>query len=313
MNSGHNQTESFRMGFHGPYALVFTSGAAPSVPDMSFVSGLGLSGYVGSSGRGGVGVASISGRDTAYAYTVGFANSTAQYWTTARASDGNAAKTGMLPGTYTMTVYKNELAVDTRSVTVAAGSTTSVNAIAITGDPSSTTALWRIGNWDGTPKEFVNGSLLNNMHPSDTRMASWSTADYLVGSSSASTGFPAYQWKNVNGSINIKFNLTAAQISSASTYTLRVGITAAYASARPQVTLNGVSSAVPAASTQPSSRSLTIGTYRGNNAIFSYSIPYTQLQVGQNVLTLAPASGSSGTTYLSPGYAYDAVDFIKTN
>jgi rhamnogalacturonan endolyase len=33
--------------------------------------------------------------------------------------------------------------------------------------------------------------------------------------------------------------------------------------------------------------------------------------VGQNVLTLTAISGSSGVTYLSPGYAWDAVDMIK--
>lgn len=76
--------------------------------------------------------------------------------------------------------------------------------------------------------------------------------------------------------------------------------------------MNGTASSVPTASTQPSSRSLTTGTYRGNNATFSYNIPVAQLVVGQNILTLAPASGSSGTTYLSPGYSYDAVDLIKT-
>jgi rhamnogalacturonan endolyase len=312
MNSGHEQTEAFRMGFHGPYALVFTNGAVPSVPDMSWVANLGLTGYVGAAGRGGVGVVGINGRDAAYAYTVGFANATAQYWTAARASDGYAQKTGMLPGTYTMTVYKNELAVDTRSVTVSAGSTLALNAITVAGDPGATTALWRIGNWDGTPKEFLNGDKVNAMHPSDVRMAYWTPADYLVGTSSAAAGFPAYQWKAVNGAVNVRFNLTSTQLKATSTYTLRVGITDAYAGARPQVTVNGWVSAVPASSAQPNSRSLTTGSYRGNNATFTYNIPVEQLVVGQNILTLAPASGSSGTTYLSPGYAYDAVDLIKT-
>lgn len=39
MNSGHNQTEANRMGFHGPYALMFTSGAAPALPDMRWMGG----------------------------------------------------------------------------------------------------------------------------------------------------------------------------------------------------------------------------------------------------------------------------------
>jgi len=311
LNSGHEQTEAFRMGFHGPYALVFTNGATPAMPNMDWVASLGLTGHVGAAGRGGVALVGLDGRDTNYAYTVGFANSTAQYWTAANAATGSINKTGMLPGTYTMTVYKNELAVDTRSVTVTAGNTLALNTITIANDPSAKTVLWRIGNWDGTPKEFLNGDKVNAMHPSDVRMAYWTPADYVVGTSSPATGFPAYQWKSVNGSVNVRFNLTNAQISASSTYTLRVGITAAYASARPQVTVNGWTSSVPAASPQPNSRSLTVGTYRGNNAMFSYAIPVEQLVVGQNILTLAPASGSSGTLYLSPGYAYDAVDLIK--
>lgn len=311
MNSGHEQTEAFRIGFHGPYALLFTGGAVPATPDMNWVAGLGLTGYVGSAGRGGVALAGITGRDAGVPYTVGFANATAQYWSPADASDGHASKTGMLPGTYTMTVYKNELAVDTRSVTVAAGSTVALNPIAVANDPAAVTPLWRIGSWDGSPKEFLNGDKVNAMHPSDVRMAYWTPADYQVGTSTAS-GFPAYQWKDVNGSIKVRFLLTKAKLSAASTYTLRVGITAAYNGARPQVTVNGWSSAVPASSTQPDSRSLTTGSYRGNNAMFSYTIPVEQLLVGQNILTLAPASGKAGTTYLSPGYAYDALDLIKT-
>lgn len=311
MNSGHEQTEAFRMGFHGPYALVFTNGATPAMPNMDWVANLGLTGYVGAAGRGGVALVGINGRDTNYPYTVGFANSTAQYWASANGSTGSINKTGMLPGTYTMTIYKNELAVDTRSVTVSAGSTQALNTITIANDPSAKTALWRIGNWDGTPKEFLNGDKVNAMHPSDVRMAYWTPADYIVGTSTPSTGFPAYQWKNVNGSMTVRFNLAKSQLSATSTYTLRVGITAAYASARPQVTVNGWTSTVPAASSQPNSRSLTVGTYRGNNAMFSYTIPVEQLVVGQNILTLAPASGSSGTLYLSPGYAYDAVDLIR--
>lgn len=54
-----------------------------------------------------------------------------------------------------------------------------------------------------------------------------------------------------------------------------------------------------------------MGTYRGNNTMYTFNIPASELVVGQNVLTLTAISGSSGVKYLSPGYAYDAVDFIK--
>jgi rhamnogalacturonan endolyase len=76
--------------------------------------------------------------------------------------------------------------------------------------------------------------------------------------------------------------------------------------------VNGWSPANPSASTQPNSRTLTVGTYRGNNTMYTFNIPATELVVGQNVLTLTAISGSGGTGFLSPGYAYDAIDLIPT-
>ena len=312
VNYGESQTEAYRTGILNTYTLAFTGGAAPGTIDTSWFSGMGLNGYVGATGRGRVTGVGISGRDSSATYTVGFSNATAQYFTTAASDTGYYNMTGMRPGTYTMKIYRNELAVDSRSVTVSAGGTTALNTITIAGDPNSATALWRIGSWDGSPAEFINGSKVTTMHPSDVRMSSWNPADYVIGSSSPATGFPAYQWKSVNGTVTIKFNLTAAQVAD---HTLRVGITTAFSGARPQVnvnpnTANSWSSAVPAASTQPSTRSLTVGTYRGNNTTFSYAIPASAFVTGTNTLTILPASGSSGTTYLSPGYSFDAVDLL---
>jgi hypothetical protein len=64
----------------------------------------------------------------------------------------------------------------------------------------------------------------------------------------------------------------------------------------------------PAASSQPSSRSLTVGTYRGNNALYAYAVPVSAFVAGTNTMTLAVISGSGGTGYLSPGYSYDCVE-----
>jgi rhamnogalacturonan endolyase len=308
VNYGEAQTEALRTNILNSYTLVFNDGSAPPAVDTSFFSGLGLAGYVGPEGRGRVAGVGLSGRDPGYEYTVGFANATAQYWAKADAATGHFDSAGMLPGTYTMKVYKNEYAVDTRSVTVAAGGTVALNTIAITADPSAAAPLWRIGDWDGTPAEFLNGDKVTTMHPSDVRMASWAPAEYQVGASSAATGFPAYQWKDVNGTLTIKFNLAKSQIAD---YQLRLGITAAFAGGRPKPQINGWIPANPAASTQPSTRTLTVGTYRGNNTMYTFTVPASELQVGQNVLTLTAISGSSGVTYLSPGYAYDAVDMIK--
>jgi len=308
VNYGENQTEAYRPGILNTYTLVFTGGTPPGTLDTSWFANMGMTGYVPASSRGAVAGTAINGRDTNYGYTVGFSNATAQYWATANASNGSFSSPNMIPGTYTMKIYKNELAVDTRTITVSAGSTYNAGAITIAGDPSSSAALWRIGNWDGSPAEFLNGDKVTTMHPSDVRMSSWVPGTFVVGSSTAAANFPAYQWKAVNGTYTIKFNLTASQIAD---HTLRVGITTAYAGGRPKAQMNAWVSANPAASTQPSSRTLTVGSYRGNNTMYTFNIPASAFVVGANTLTLTAISGSSGTTYLSPGYSYDAVDLLQ--
>lgn len=308
VNYGEGQTEAFRPGVLNAYTLVATTGATPSTSiDTTWFANMGLTGYLASSGRGKVAGVGISGRDTAYTYTVGFANSTAEYWTTAASSNGAFTCSGMRPGTYTMTIYKNELAVYTGSVTVSAGGTVALNTITITSDPSSQSVIWRIGNWDGSPMEFRNGSSITTMHPSDPRLSSWNPGTYVIGSSSASS-FPCYQWKDVNGTQDIQFTLTAAQAAAA--HTVRVGITVAYAGARPDITVNSSwNSANASASTQPSTHTLTVGTYRGNNTTYTFSIPASAFVTGTNTLTITPISGSGSTGYLSAGYSIDCVDF----
>jgi rhamnogalacturonan endolyase len=309
INYGEGQTEPLRTKVLNTYTMVFNDGSAPGPVDMSWLGTLGLTGWVGPEARGAVSGAAITGRDPRFAYTVGFSNATAQYWTAADALDGHFTSAGMIPGTYTMKVYKNELAVDTRTVTVGAGATTDAGTVAVTGDPGSAAALWRIGDWDGSPAEFINGGKVTTMHPSDVRMASWTPGDYVVGTSAPATGFPAYQWKDVNGALTVRFNLRSSQIVP---LRLRVGITDAFAGGRPKAQVNGWVSSNPPASAQPSSRTLTVGTYRGNNTMYTFDIPASELVVGQNVLTLTAISGTSGTRFLSPGYSYDALDLIPT-
>jgi rhamnogalacturonan endolyase len=304
VNYGEAQTEAYRTGVLNAYTLVFTTGSAPGSIDTSWFSSMALTGYIASSGRGRVAGVGINGRDTAYTYTVGFSNSKAQYWTTAAASNGSFNSTGMLPGTYAMTIYKNELSVWTGSVTVTAGGTVALNTVTITGDPSTTSTIWRIGNWDGTPTEFLNGSRLTTMHPSDVRMSSWGPVTYTIGSSPASS-FPAYQWVAINNPTTIKFNLTAAQVAA---HTVKLGITTAYAGGRPKLTVNSWTSSNPAAPSEPSTRTMTIGSYRGNNTTYTFSVPATAFVAGQNTMTLTVISGSSGSGYLSPGCAYDCVE-----
>ena len=301
MNSGHNQTEANRLGvLHGPYALVFTTGAPPALPiDFGWMGSLGLTGWVPPSGRGTVS-GTVSGVPSAFQAVVGFASASAQYW--AVASGGTYTSSGMKPGTYTATLYKGELAVATAPVTVAAGTTTTLN---LTSTEAAPSVIFRIGDWDGTPAGLLNGDKIVQMHPQDVRMSSWDARTYTVGVDAPSL-FPAIQFRGKNSPGTVKFTLAPNQITA---LTLRIGITCAYISGRPQITVNSFTSGAPAASTQPNSRSFTIGTYRGNNALFTYAIPASALVVGTNTLTVNPISGSTDNgTWLSAGWVYDAVE-----
>jgi rhamnogalacturonan endolyase len=357
VNYGEGQTEGFRTSRLNSYTLSFTDGSAPAPVDTTWFSGMNLLGYVAPNARGNVFVPSIAGRTGNFDYTVGFANATAQYWADAAATDGHASSDGMIPGDYTMTVYKNELAVASAPVTVTAGTTNIIPPITIgadalvnsddprgkwhiaKGDPSMTQALFRIGEWDGTPREFKNGDKITVMHPQDVRMASWfdtavPTNPYLVGSSSAATTMPAYQWKGLatgagvcaanpnaqNPPLTVQFNLKASQISAASTYKFRIGVTTAQAGGRPQISVNSWTSGYVGSQSgdvfppgQPSTRTMTVGTYRARNITYDYAIPATALVAGANTLKISVVSGSCSTSsWLTPGYAFDAMDLIKT-
>ncbi|MFM9704840.1 MULTISPECIES: rhamnogalacturonan lyase B N-terminal domain-containing protein [Streptomyces] len=308
------QTEPQRFGLQGPYVLSFTDGGAPSAAlshdrlDTSWVDGLGITGWVGAAGRGRVAGVGLKGMDAKYPYTVGLANADAQYWAKAAAGTGAFSCKGMLPGTYTLTVFKGELAVHTRSVKVTAGGATALNSISITGDPSTARTLWRLGDWDGTPGEFKNAELMTYAHPSDARAAKW-TGNVTLGGGDEAASFPAYMWKEVNDGVQVFFRLTKEQAAAA--HTLRVGVTDAFAGGRPRVTVNDWVSPVPAAPSQPSTRSLTTGSYRGNNHVFTFNVPATAWRTDQdNVLKLNIVSGSSGTAFLSPGTSFDCVDLL---
>ena len=303
MWSAHNQTEAQRLGvLHGPYALMVAGTSTPAAPDMTFMYGLGLTGAVASSARGWV-AGNASGVTSGIAATVGWANSAAQYWATPQ-SNGDFASPLMKPGSYTQTLYQGELAVATRTVTVTAGAeTTGQNIGSAWVTPAS--PVFRIGTWDGTPGGFLNWANLTFMHPSDTRMASWGPVSYTVGSSSAAN-FPAYQFKDVNNPTTVHFTLSSSQVAAR---TVRIGITAAYAGGRPQITVNSWTSAAPSPSSQPSSRSLTIGTYRGNNTLYTYSVPASAFVAGSNTMTITVISGSSALSdWLSPAVSYDCVE-----
>jgi rhamnogalacturonan endolyase len=269
MWSAHNQTEAQRLNvLYGPYALMVSNETTPAAPDMSFMYDFGFEGTVTTAERGYV-VGGGYGVTSGTTATVSFANSTAQYWASTQ-SNGGYYSPAMQPGTYTMTLYQDELAVATQDVTVTAGTTLTGQNINSAWDTPAD-PVFRIGSWTGAPTGFLNWDNLTWMHPSDARMASWGPVTYTVGSSSDGE-FPAYQFKEVNNPTTVQFTLTSSQIAAR---TVRIGITAAYAGGRPQITVNNWTSAAPSPSSQPDSRSLTIGTYRD---------------------------------YLSPAYSYDCVE-----
>ncbi|WP_210575675.1 rhamnogalacturonan lyase B N-terminal domain-containing protein [Streptomyces sp. GESEQ-4] len=316
LHYNQSQTEAQRFGLQGPYVLSFTDGGAPASSlfhanlDTSWVDGLGITGWVGKAGRGKVAGVGLKGMDAKYPYTVGFTNKDAQYWTKAAAGTGAFSCKGMLPGTYTLTVYKGELAVHTREVKVTAGGSTALNTLTLTGDPSAARTVWRLGDWDGTPGEFKNAELMTYAHPSDARAAKW-TGNVTIGSGGEAASFPAYMWKDVNDGVLVYFKLTEEQAASA--HTLRVGVTTAYINGRPRVTVNDWVSAIPTAPTQPTTRSLTTGSYRGHNHTFTFNVPSSawKTDVSQyNVLKLNIVSGSTGSAYLSPGTSFDCIDLL---
>lgn len=276
-NMGHTDPERF--GLQGPSVLAFTDGSTPSTSlfarnaDWSWFDTLGIDGWVPASGRGAVAGVGLSNMKAGVDYTVGLSNADAQYWADADASSGAWRISNALPGAYTLTVYKAELEVYTGNVTVTAGATEAVNTLACA-DPSDTTALFRIGDWDGTPAGFVNFVDTpwkpTYMHPSDARLDAWDPGNFIVGTSAAAA-FPSYLWAGVNDGHVVYFKLTAEQAAAA--HTLRIGITEAYINGRPSVRVNDWSGTLPAATDQASTRSLTVGTYRGNNVVLEYEVP----------------------------------------
>ncbi|KAI5832262.1 polysaccharide lyase family 4 protein [Schizophyllum commune Tattone D] len=301
MNSGHTQTESYRMGLHGPYALTFTTGSTPSGDlDTSFWEQIGdVQGLVTQAQRG-----RVTGKASGYAsgqaeyIVIGFANSDAQYWVRARSSDGRFTSPYMKPGTYTMTLYEVELAVASQSVTVSAGGLATSNIASTIARPS---AIWQIGEYDGTPRGFLNAEFV--VFPSDNRMHDW-VRDYTVSTNNIYY-FPMALFKDV-GATTIRFSLQSGQ---GGARTLEIATTLAFAGGRPTVQVNDWSGKAPSAPNQPDSRGVTRGTWRGNNILYSYAIPDGVLHTGntQNTITINVISGSSGSQFLSPNFVFDMV------
>jgi len=260
---------------------------------------LGLQGYVAASSRGTV-QGSYSGTLSGLPVTIGFKNSAAQYW--ASGNGGSFTTPKMKPGQYTATLFEGELESGTATVNVNAGSTSSITLKASASRPST---IWSIGVADGTPSGFLNADKIQTIHPSDTRMSSWGPITFNIGNSASQ--FPMAQFKGVNSPTTILWSASSSQIGAR---TLRIRTTSNFAGGRPIVTVNSWSSSIPAAPTDLNSRGVTRGTWRGNNAIYDFSVPSGTLINGQNNIAINVASGSSGDQFLSPNFVYDSIELF---
>lgn len=327
--SGHSLIDAFRPGLHGPYALVLSNGTAPqSTPDYTFLDGVGLTGWISPSARGAIS-GRVSGIGSGKISTVALSNAGAQYWDTPDAA-GNYSINGVIPGTYTETLYEEELAVGTRTVTITVGQTTRADIAAaawygLNGADNtfiafnnSATPIWRIGTWDGTPREFKNADKITIMHPQDSRLQPWATdatgtTNYTIGTST-SKDWPMAEWKTQVGAApyvdtknRITFNLTAAQAALA--LTLRIGITRSD-SERPGASANGGTTQFGVIVSQAAARGVSLGSWRGNNSIYAYNFNPGTFVAGTNTIDIYAVSGSTFTGYFSGYHIYDAVDLI---
>ncbi|KAL1796897.1 hypothetical protein ACET3X_005437 [Alternaria dauci] len=298
----HVQTEKFRQGLHGPYALAFSrSGVSQggSSMDTTFFKDLSVTGYVAPSARGTVS-GTATGVGSSFQRVLHWYNDAAQYWAYADSS-GKFTSPAMKPGTYTQVLYQGEFKVKAASVTVSAGKTTTAN---IAADAETKTSVWRIGEWDGQPKGFRNADKQLRMHPTDSRMASWGPLTYTVGSSTLDS-VPMAIVKD-NNPLTIKFSGTSTAAA-----TLRVGTTLSFAGCRPSVVVNSFSPATPAAPTKIDSRGLTRGAYRGFGEVYDYDIPAGTLVSGSNTITISCTSGSTGDGFLAPNVILDAIELFR--
>ncbi|MEU4621825.1 rhamnogalacturonan lyase B N-terminal domain-containing protein [Actinoplanes sp. NPDC023801] len=298
MFSGHQQTEALRLGLHGPYALALTDGQAPTARSMDFLASF-IPGMLSNAQRGGVS-GTASGTWNGLRATVALAGPNGQYW--GQVKSGQFVIGHVKPGTYTATLYAGELAVGApKTITVTAGATTSLS---MTGSVPAAGKLFQLGTFDGTPAGFLNADKIETMHPSDSRMSAWKASSYSVANGAAK--FPMAEFKSVNSPAALSFDLTSVP---ANGVKLRIATTSNFAGGRPAVAIGGYTSPASASPTPANlnSRGVTRGTWRGNNTTYTFTIPASALKAGANTLSISVVSGSSGETFLSPNFVFDAL------
>ncbi|KAJ4412041.1 hypothetical protein N0V82_008885 [Gnomoniopsis sp. IMI 355080] len=307
MNSGHVQTEAYRQGFHGPYVFAMTRSGIPSPSsyDVSFFDDISsyLTGYVPTSSRGYV-AGKATGTDASKGIVLHWYNANYQGWAYASASTGDFSGPLLPTGTYTMNLYQGELLAASKSVTITTGAVTSNIAATNTIITGSRTKIFQLGDYDGQPLGFLNADKQLRMHPSDSRMSSWTPGSIVATASTATAQFPMALFK-ANGAQTLTFTLSSA-LNVASYF--RTATTLSFAGGRPLVTINSYSCGTPAAPTTIDSRGVTRGAYRGWGDVYTCTIPAGTLVAGTNTITIGIASGSSGDAFLSPNVSFDALE-----
>ncbi|KAJ9467425.1 Rhamnogalacturonate lyase A [Diplonema papillatum] len=311
-NHANPEEEDWRVGNLYQYTFIVNDGSAPETDiDYTFYKDLNLVGFVGPEGRGQVACSSIEGKAADRQYVAHLRNADSQYWATADDASGSFTVKDAKPGVYTLTVYRVEFEVYTKTnVVVKAGETTDLGKIVANSDANDRESVWRIGEWDGTPQELRNGLKVTTMHPSDVRMEPWESADFVVGTDPP-TNFPCYMWKDVNNYRSIKFELTPAQMTQR--LIVRIGTTTSYNAARPNIIINYWQADALPVKPYPSTRSLTTGSYRHINAMYEYEVPTAAWDATEAMQTLIVIcySTNSNSGYLSPGMSVDAIDLVR--
>lgn len=149
------------------------------------------------------------------------------------------------------------------------------------------------------------------MHPSDTRLANWDAGNFIIGTTPVSS-FPGYMWKDINNDHIVYFRLNDAQLTKG--VKIRIGVTEGQAGGRPTITMNSWAAKLQSDKGQGDTRSLTVGTYRGNNYIYEFDVPasaWVQSTREYQLLKISVISGKTASGYLSPGVSFDAIDMIS--
>ncbi|KAJ9441054.1 Rhamnogalacturonate lyase A [Diplonema papillatum] len=311
VNDIHAQTEAFRVGTLSTYTFAASPGFEPDTAvSYEFYAELNVTGFVPEAERCEFRVRLIE-NDYVTRHRAVFTSEQGQYWATMRQRDGYFRAPFLLPGVYTMTVYKEELALHViENITAEAGTSVTLPDFSVlASDPSTQPAVFRIGDWDGSPRELRNGEMVLKMHPSDARLDSWATAPFIV-DTNTTTDFPAYMFQDVNDFYTIEFALSEAL--KATTRTFRIGTTVGNKGARPSIQVNSAKkSSVPPKPFSIPTRTLTLGTYRSVNEMHTYDIaPSAWTTDAMQTITVRAESGSAGVDWLSPSIAFDCLDLL---